>query len=71
MSNEQAKVVALPKPIYVIVHVDGREYQGEVLWHPARQYPWVSFLTNNGFVRQEFSWGAIEQAVRLGSWLYG
>ena len=67
----QEKVIAAKEPVYVIVHTDGREYQGQV-YPPKKngQYPYVSYLTREGFVRREFTWGAIEQAVRLGSWLY-
>ncbi len=73
--NDQVEVTRetlFDKPRYVTVHIDGREYVGEVV-KPKRPdgYPEVVYLTPDGFVRREYTVYCILQALKTGDWLYG
>ena len=50
------------KPVYLVLLIDGREYQAEVRGK-NRKVPFVSYETSEGFFRQEYTWQCIERGV--------
>lgn len=70
MTRTELIALIQKKTVHVTVMLDGREYMGEVLWKSSCPFPYVSFLTQDGFRRIEFTFDAISRAINEKEALY-